>query len=956
MKPIYRKKLIEVAMPLEAINVAAAREKSIRHGHPSTLHLWWARRPLAAARAVIFASLVDDPSCDPRFRTDAERNKERKRLFGIIADLVKWENLQNEKVINAAKLEIKRTWESICEERKLDANAAEFFNPHKLPALHDPFAGGGAIPLESQRLGLETYASDLNPVAVLINKAMVEIPPRFASLPPVCPVEEESILFAKEWVGSSGLSEDIRRYGAWVKEEAWKAVGDLFPKITLTPSMCKERPDLKALKAKELKVIAWIWARTVKSPNPAFSQVYVPLVSTFVLANKPGKEAWIQPLVKGSKYSLEIQLGKPPVKAKNGTKLSRGANFECILSGTPIESKYIYSEAKANRMGSKLLAVVAEGPRGRIYLPPSKEAEDIAASASPKWRPDLEMPENPRSFSPPLYGLNTYGDIFTDRQLVVLESISSLIQKVIKKAKIDAIKAGLSDDGISLEDGGSGATAYGEAIAVYLTFALSRSADRGSTICTWDSSPKMEALRNTFGRQAIPMTWDFAEGNPFSDSSGNWMNNIDWVAKAVLNLPAAASGHTIQKDAGNQNLSKGKVISCDPPYYDNIPYADLSDFFYVWLRRTLRNVFPTLFTTIATPKAEELVATRYRHGSKEAAETFFLEGMTDALKNISSQAHPEFPVTIYYAFKQSETEQDGSASTGWETFLEALMRAGLSIGGTWPMRTELSNRMIGKDANALASSIVLVCRRRDPNAVSISRREYVAQLRRELPQAVQHLRRSGIAAVDLAQSAIGPGMAVFTRFKRVLEADDKPMSVRAALILINDALDEILAESDSQLDSYSRWAVAWFEQNGFKVGLFDDANKLAQAKNIGVEAIASAGIVTSKSGKVALVERSKFKDDWYPDPKKPVSHWFAMQQLIKRLDEGGEQEAGVLLRNLGPMASSCLDLAYRCFAICEKRQWAQEAIAYNSLVASWSSISAYAMDQGNLSQGILNIE
>ncbi len=847
-----RKKLIEVALPLEAINKASAREKSIRHGHPSTLHLWWARRPLATARAVIFAQMVDDPSTyvetlleDPKLRRKAEATfkarkkvwdeaiatarkakaagidapepgdepnlesvvaeQERDRLFRIIEDLVLWENTTNERVLQAARDEIWQSWRRTCADNADHPRARELFDRHRLPAFHDPFAGGGALPLEAQRLGLESYASDLNPVAVLINKAMIEIPPKFAGKPPVNPdAQKDSALIGKTWTGAHGLAEDVRYYGQWMRDEAEKRIGKLYPKIDVTADMVKTRPDLKPYVGQSLTVIAWLWARTVKSPNPAFAQVDVPLASTFMLSTKAGKEAFVEPVLEGSGLSAEasakagyrftVKVGRPTdaERAKNGTKLARGAHFRCLMSGTPMASDYIKAEGKAGRIGARLMAIVAEGDRGRVYLPPSADHERAANVRRPSDCPTQELPaEDTANFWCTIYGLTTFTDLFTPRQLVALTTFSDLVGEARERIRRDALAAGLPDDPKPLRDGGTGATAYADAVGVYLAFAVDKVADRNSTVCAWASL--REHARNTFGRQAIPMVWDFAESNALSDSSGNFEGGIVSIVAGLGSVIPATAGHSSQVDAQSQRVADDKVVSTDPPYYDNIGYADLSDFFYVWLRRTLRSVFPDLFSTLAVPKAEELVATPYRHGSKEKAETFFLDGMTQVMHRLAEQAHPAFPVTIYYAFKQSETEgTDGAASTGWETFLDAVIRAGFAISGTWPMRTELDRRMIGSGTNALASSIVLVCRKRAAAAPTATRREFVTALKAELPQALAHLQAGNIAPVDLAQAAIGPGMAVYTRYAKVLDAEGKPLTVREALALINQTLVEFV--------------------------------------------------------------------------------------------------------------------------------------------------------------------
>jgi putative DNA methylase len=942
------RKLIEVALPLDAINKASAREKSIRHGHPSTLHLWWARRPLAAARAVIFAQMVDDPSANPDlFPTEKAQEKERQRLFRIIEDLVLWENTTNEEVLERARAEIRASWRRACAENADHPRAKELFDRHRLPAFHDPFAGGGSLPLEAQRLGLEAYASDLNPVAVLICKAMIEIPPTFAGKPPVNPeARKEKSLIAREWKGAQGLAEDVRYYGQWMRDEAEKRIGRLYPKIEVTAEMVKARLDLKPYVGRKLTVIAWLWARTVKSPNPAFAQVDVPLASTFMLSTKAGKEAYVEPVIEGDGYRFTVKVGKPKDAegAKNGTKLSRGANFQCLMSGTPIAGDYIKSEGKAGRMGARLMAIVAEGERGRVYLSPTPEHEAIARKAKPEWKPEVAMPENPRWFSPPLYGLKTYGDLFTPRQLVALTTFSDLVQEARERVQRDALQAGLPADPKPLRDGGTGATAYADAVAVYLGLGISRLANRSATLNFWDT--KGENVQQVFARQALPMTWDFVEGNAFSESTGNFVGQLGYLINAVLALPQQGQGTVVQYDAATQSVSNSKIISTDPPYYDNIGYADLSDFFYVWLRRSLRPIFPDLFATLAVPKAEELVATPYRHGSKEAARKFFLDGMTQAMHRLAEQAHPALPVTIYYSFKQSESESDaGTASTGWETFLDAVIRAEFAVSGTWPMRTEYTGNL-KKNVSALASSIILVCRPRPANAPTATRREFLMALKSELPDALLHLQRGNIAPVDLAQAAIGPGMAVYTRYAKVLDAEGKPLPVREALALINQTLDEALAEQEGDFDADSRWALAWFEQSGFTEGEYGVAETLSKAKNTSVGGMVDAGILASKRGKVRLLRPDELPADWDPATDPRLTAWEVVHHLIRALEKGGEGAAAALVAVLGTKAEIARELAYRLYTICERKKRAAEALAYNGLVQSWPEITRLAREGG----------
>lgn len=952
------KKLIEVALPLDKINVAAAREKSIRHGHPSTLHLWWARRPLAAARAVIFAQMVNDPGYQQgggfKYGVNQDKAKlERERLFKIIEDLVLWENTNNEEVLGRARAEIMRSWRETCELNKNHPQATELFNPEKLPGFHDPFAGGGALPLEAQRLGLESHASDLNPVAVTINKAMIEIPPKFAGRAPVGPrlAGDKQGKLSEDWQGAQGLAEDVRRYGAWMREEAQKKIGHLYPKVQVTADMAAERPDLKPLVGQELTVIAWLWARTVKSPNPAFSHAEVPLASTFVLSSKAGKEAFVEPVVAGASYRFTVKMGKPPVSAANGTKLSRGANFQCLLSDTPIEPRHIYSEANAGRMGARLMAIVAEGPRGRVYLEPNEEHAQVTLQEKSEWRPEVAMPENPRWFSPPLYGLKTYGDLFTDRQLVALTTFSDLVHTAIERCRQDAIAAGMPDDGIGLDAGGTGALAYAQGVGVYLGLTLGRAADYWTGNATWESSGGF--IAHAFTKQAIPMVWDFAEGNPFSNGTGNWEQTaLDWVVRVVREFKPIVIGRVVQQDAQSQTISTGKLISTDPPYYDNIGYADLSDYFYAWMRRTLRTVFPSLFATLAVPKAEELVATPYRHGGKAKAETFFLDGMTLAMHNLALQAHAAFPVTIYYAFKQSESRAEiGTSSTGWETFLEAVLRAGFALSGTWPLRTERANRSVGIGTNALASSILLVCRKRLADAPTVGRREFLRELNARLPQALEDMTRGGIegmaspvAPVDLSQAIIGPGMEVFSQYTAVLEADGTPMSVRTALQLINRFL------SEDDFDHDTQFCLAWFEHRGWSAGVFGEADTLSRAKGTSVSGLADAGVLHSSGGEVRLLRWAELPSDWTPENDARTPVWEALHQLIRAHNQQGESAAGALLARMPSVAEPMRALAYRLYTLCERKGWAEEARAYNELVTAWTGIEQAAQTAGPVGQ------
>ncbi len=940
---ITRKKLIEVALPLDAINEASRREKAIRHGHPSTLHLWWARRPLAAARAVIFAQMVDDPSEDPdRFPGEEAQTRERDRLFRILERLVRWENTTNEDLLAEARREILRSWRRACIDNSDHPRAEELFDPKRLPAFHDPFAGGGALPLEAQRLGLEAHASDLNPVAVLINKAMIELPPRFAGRVPVNPETRGSgRLVESDWVGAHGLADDVRYYGKWMRDEAKRRIGRFYPTVEVTSEMVDERPDLEPYEGRELTVIAWLWARTVRSPNPAFADVEVPLVSTWMLSTKKGKEAYVEPVIEGREYRFVVRPESPPDRtaANAGTSAGRRKAFRCLMSDAPVTYAYIRQHGQAKGIGSRQMAIVAQADRSRVYLSPLASHVAATSGIQPRWKPSVRL-EGKAGVSVPRYGMETFAHLFTPRQLVALTTFSDLVGEAMREIRRDALAAGLPDDGVPLRDGGTGARAYAEAVAVYLGLCVGKQANRCSNLNFWDSGGAK--VQQVFARQALPMVWDFCEANPFSSSSGNWLTQLKYLTNVVKVMPATYPGWAINRDARQKAPITGRIYSTDPPYYDNIGYADLSDFFYVWLRRSLKPVLPELFSTLAVPKAAELVATPYRHGTEDAANDFFLEGMTDVIHKLSERSHPGFPVTIYYAFRQSETtKREGRVSTGWDTFLDAVIRSGFKITGTWPIRTENVGALKKKVA-ALASSIVLVCRRRPVDAPLATRRELLSALRSELSKAVRLLQMGNIAPVDLAQAAIGPGMAVYTRYGKVLDANGEPMRVREALAMINQILDESLAEQEGEFDADTRWALAWFEERGFKEGEFGLAETLSKAKNTSVSGLVEAGILESRAGAVRLLRPSELPSDWDPASDGRLTTWEVVHHLIRLLESGGEASAADLVRRLGNVAEVARDLAYRLFSIAERKKRADEALQYNGLVGSWGEIRRLA--------------
>lgn len=954
---VIRKKLIEVALPLDAISDESARRKrKAPLGYPTTLHKWWAQRPLAAARAVIFGQMVDDPSaCPLEFPNEESQAKERKRLHELIAQLVLWENTTNETVLQQAREEIRKAWRRACFDNSDDERAAELFNPEILPDFHDPFAGAGSLPLEAQRLGLAVVASDLNPVAVLINKAMIEIAPKFANRHPVNPVSlagKGSTTSA--WKGAAGLAEDVRYYGNWMRDEAENRIGHLYPKVAVTAAMAAERPDLNPYVGRELPVIAWLWARTVKSPNPAYANVDVPLASTFVLSAKPGKEAYVEPVIEGSAYHFTVRIGKPEdsAAAGRGTKSgSSGSSFLCLMSGTPMPFEYLRHEAKAGRMGARLMAMVVDGDRGRLYVSPTPEAEAVALSANPMDAPETDLPAKALGFRVQEYGMTRWRDLFTSRQLVALTTFSDLVKEARERVKLDALATDLRNDGRHLHEGGIGAQAYGDALAVYLSFALSRAADYGSAMATW--RPKDGAMRSTLTKQAIPMVWDFAEGSPLADSSSGFGECAKVVASTIQFFWPAAGGTAHQADAASPDESacSSVVVSTDPPYYDNIGYADLSDFFYVWLRRSLKPVFPDLFATLAVPKVEELVATPYRHGGKEKAETFFLDGMTQALRGLAGKAHPAFPITIYYARKQAESDgRDAPSSTGWDTFLAAVIRAGFAITGTWPLRTEGDNRQMGIQANALASSIVLVCRPRASDAHSATRTEFLQELSLAMRDALPALLSGDIGAVDLSQAAIGPGMAVYSKYSGVMRQDGKSVTVREALLDIKGAVDGYRRERSSSFDQKTRFCLDFYDQFGFAETPFGAADDLSRSNNTGVNVLEADHLVEAQRGKAWLVPMNS-----YPagiaglDRRFGGSAWEACMRLATTLEEEGEAATAVLARELGEgVCARARELAVWLYTIAESRRRTQDALAFNALDASWPEIQrlSASMDRG----------
>lgn len=884
-----RKKLIEVALPLDDINAACSREKSIRHGHPSTLHLWWARRPLAAARAVIFASLVDDPSSHPElFPTNEEQDNERRRLFRIISDLVVWENSNDPDVLGRAHEEIMKYTDG---------------NP---PAFLDPFAGGGALPLEAQRLGLKVYACDLNPVAVMINKAMVEIPSRFQNKPPVNPSQQ---WIEDGWDRCTGMAKDIEYYGEILKQKAFDRIGNLYPQVEYEEGGSR----------KKATVIAWLWARTVKCPNPACG-CEIPLIKSFNLASTPTNKFHLVMDVDNSMFPPTIQYGIGKGLAKEATGTIGKGNVICPVCGQSFKTNYVMEKGLEKQIGNRLIAIVAEGESGRLYLPPSSEMELSAMVTRPEEVPSISLVGKAKETS--IYGFDTTDSLFTNRQLVLITTLIDLLDEIEEQVNED-IK---THDFYERKN-------YSAAIRTYLAFVIDKMTDYHSSFCSWHSSRQL--IRNVFGRQAIPMVWDYAEANPFCNSSGCLSNMLEWVAQSVQSFPVSiAPGFVAQWDATQDVGLRDIMISTDPPYYDNICYADLSDFFFVWMKQSLKTTYPELFSTIAVPKEDELVASPYRFENKQKAKDFFEGGMEKTCRNLFMYSRSDIPVTVYYAFKQSDADSDDEkASSGWETMLSAIINAGFTITGTLPLNTELGNRLVASGSNALASSIIIVCRKAEKLS-SISSRGFTEALHNEIAPSLVKLQSANIAPVDLAQSSIGPGIAVFSRYKSVIKSDGSELSVREALKLINKELDAHLDASTSFMDPGTSFCMALYQQKGFNFIQFGEADTLARSKNISVEGLARIGAVESSKGQVSLTLRESLPE-FNPDSS---CFWLLTQQAVHASETKGFDGIGRIFSQLpADKVDRIKSICYQLFSVADGNGWAQEALAYNTVIANWDA-------------------
>lgn len=874
-------KLVEVALPLEAISAAARRDKDKKTGTIKNVHKWFAPMPTPAWRALLFATLIDDPGDETK----------RAELLRFVERLVPPDGNPPDAA-------------TLAEAHDMLMEATDG-NP---PTVFDPFCGGGSTLVEAQRLGLPCAGSDLNPVPVLITRTLTELLPQVAGRPPL--VVEAGTLGMTGGGPLDGFMADCRRYAQRIRDEVWDEIGHLYP-----------APPGGGT------VIAWLWARTVTCLNPACHAV-APLVSSFWLSKKKGALTWIEPtdLRPGNPVRFEVHTGDagpPPA-----TKVGRGGTFRCAVCQESIPETHVKTEGKAKRLGTQLMAVAVDGECGRKYLSPSAVTEPPLVER-PAAVPEVELPDYARWFSSPAYGITTEADLYTNRQLAVLGAFADAVTQVSSWVAADG-----GDD------------IQARSIASVLGLCVSKLAMSQSTQVRWRTRAVESKAEPAFGRQALPMVWDFSETNPFGGSVGDWLGQLASATSGLRALPLSpAASLTFRSDArvAGDRFNGTALIATDPPYFAQIGYADLSDYFYVWLRRALSDLHPDLFQTVATPKADELIAAPYRHdGNMAEATQYFVDGFTEAFHNLSAAAAVGLPILIVYAHRQEETEgADGLTSTGWDAMLSAIIAGGLRIVGTWPIHATSSSRQIGLGTNALASYMVLVCRRQKTTAKPTDRQGFLGALHAELPKAIRKLQEGDISTVDLGPAAIGPGMAVFSRFSRVIEPTGKAMIVSAALTLIATVTGEVLDEFVGDLDGETRWAMSWFRDHGFESGSYDDADKLCRATVTSLDGLEKAGVATGIKGRVRLWGRSELPTDWDPAADRRVTIWEVTQQLVRLLATDGEEAAADLLAHCGRWADSARDLAqWLAAAALETRP--AEALDHDALVTSWSELQRLA--------------
>ena len=935
----YRRKLIEITLPLNDISKESAREKSLKHGHPSTLHTWWARRPLAACRAILFASLVDDPiDCSDEFPHEDDQIAERKRLHQLISDISRWENTDERKpgglkLMNSARFEIAR---SLARSRgdavptEPDAVLKYLSDKDTGITVYDPFSGGGSIPLEAQRLGLAAVGSDLNPVSVLITKATIELPVSFAGDRPVNPSAHHQVTRGSkgrsstdgDWRGYAGLANDIRYYGLRVRDEASKRIGHLYPTVTLDDGS-------------DAHVVAWLWANTIPCSNPACG-IEMPLIRNFQISKRDGRPRWTTPT-----FDIDNKMIKFEV-----TESSSGIRFErtvdrngsvCLACETSTKLEYVRNQALDGNMRQQLIAIAAEGDRRRVFVSPNEHHAQIALRARPPRRPTGSLPHKARSISTQIYGLSEWHQLFTERQLTSLCTFSDVLKDIIPE---------ILNDGASSE--------YAKVIHTYLALAVGRLSHVGSRLSMWVNA--VDFVGGVFGRQAIGMVWDFAELNPFSTRTQNWMTQLDWVAKVVERLPVnVVSGFAFQADAANaEYVANGPVIVTDPPYYDNIGYADISDFFYIWHNDMLRDSYPELFVGMQTPKKDEIVAGPMFENPKEHFERL----IEKVLNKIKSACSTDFPSSILYAYMQKKGADKESVPAGWEAFLTAVSNAGLRIVGTWPVRTERKAKLNALKGNMLASSVVLVTRPRPEGAPSASRREFVDELEVSLPAELDRLtREDNIAPVDLAQAAIGPGMKIYTKYSRVETFAGEPVPVRDALTEINRVIGDYFLSEQGELDARTRFCIDWLKEHGFDEGLFGDAEVLAKAKDVAIGDLVAQGLLEARRNVAKLLPISAFLTPKNADQcvGASTSSWEGLMRVAFHFqfpEEGrGVEGAADVIREMGAKSDEVERLARIMFDHYDRKFQPSNSRVYNHIADAWRDIR----EQARIGQQLSNV-
>jgi putative DNA methylase len=872
-----KRKLIEAALPLDAINAASRADKDRKTGTIRNIHKWFAPMPTPAWRALLFASVVDDPGTA----------EEREALWSLIEELVaSGPEPPAESVLARAK------------------NAIRTSVGHDVPLVLDPFCGGGSTLVEALRLGLPARGSDLNPVPTLISRALVTLLPTVSGQGPF---SESHGQVAMSGDGRAGFVTDVLAYAEGVRESAQRALAANYPQSPAGNT-----------------VYAWLWARTALCSNPACGKRTV-LATSWWLSKRKGERAWLLPATTRDSDEVEFRIetaGDGPVPPP---KTGRGATFSCLHCAASIGEEHLAREGEHGRLAVRLLALACiDGEKKRTFELPD-ETQTLAAygvQEDPALR-DLNVSDGGGRQR---FGCDTYADIFLPRQALALDTFARAV---------DGVRDRVIGDGA---DGN-----YADTVATFLGLCVGRLAHANSSQCRWNVAatgfiPKIEPA---FGRHDLPMSWDFAESNPFAGSVGDWNQVVKTALRAVRLAPLTGSAATGLADARRAipESERGQVlVATDPPYFGHIDYSELSDYFYIWLRRALRRVHPDLFSVLVPPRRDELVALPSRHdGSSAGAYNYFVSGFTEVFRNLCQGQDERFPMLIVYAHREGER-----GTAGWEAMLEAVLAAGLMVVGTLPLHATRNQRMTGLGTNALATYVVMVCRPRPDDAARITRQDLVRLLRAELVDAVSEFQAASIAPVDLAQAVIGPGMQIYSRHGAVLETDGSRVNVGAALSVINRTLAEIIDEQEADLDAPSRWAVTWYEQHGLESASFGEADQLARAKGTSADELVRAGIVDSGGNKVALIPRDEMPDEWSPATDAIPTAWEAVQHLVVALSVGGEQQAAATYRTLGQLADPARELAYRLFRVAEGAGLSDEALAYNGLVTSWSEIARLA--------------